>query len=120
MDYNLIGEKISEMRFSQAAVRSFSEATCCLCLQVRTGSILIGLWHLIGQLFAIYLIASMVIRENDDAKDRKETALEYQHDASDYCVGHHLLLFLDHGHVDERCKAASIRLSTTVPLSTTL
>ena len=29
----------------------------------------------------MYLIASMVIRGNDDVKDKKETALEYQHDA---------------------------------------
>lgn len=74
---------------SHSTVRSSSsEPTCCLCLQVRTGSILIGLWHLIGQLFAMYLIASMVIRGNDDLKDaKKETAIEYQHDASDYCVG---------------------------------
>ncbi|XP_030839117.1 lysosomal-associated transmembrane protein 4B [Strongylocentrotus purpuratus] len=73
-----------------------SAPACCLCLDVRTGSILIGLWHLMGQMFAMLLIASMIMRGGDNAmnidldeQDPPQTplSLNSQHDASDYCVG---------------------------------
>ncbi|XP_041483888.1 lysosomal-associated transmembrane protein 4A-like [Lytechinus variegatus] len=68
---------------------------CCLCLDVRTGSILIGLWHLMGQMFAMLLIASMIMRGGDNAVMNMDLddppqvpfSANSQHDASDYCVG---------------------------------
>ncbi|XP_071487986.1 lysosomal-associated transmembrane protein 4B-like [Diadema antillarum] len=72
-----------------------SAPACCFCLDVRKGSMLIAIWHLLGQLCAMVLIASMIMRGGDpnltgsaiDFDDPPEAPLNYQHDASDYCVG---------------------------------
>ena len=74
------------MRSSRDIVGSSSEPTWCL--RVRTGSILIGLWHLIGQLFAMYLIVSKIKRRNDVVKDIAKTknVIELHSDVSAYCA----------------------------------
>ena len=63
---------------------------CCCCCVVAISIYKDSVSHIlspqIGQLFAMYLIASMVIRGNDDVKDKKETAIEYQHDACKYIM----------------------------------
>ncbi len=62
--------------------------TCCFCLHVRTGSVLIGLWHMVGQVCAMLLIASMIIKGTVKPEDNTtNVSIENQHDASDYCVG---------------------------------
>lgn len=63
--------------------------SCCLCLDVRTGSVLIGVWHLIGQLCGIFLISYMIVRggENDIIENGKLVAVETQHNESDFTVG---------------------------------
>ncbi|XP_038057698.1 lysosomal-associated transmembrane protein 4A-like [Patiria miniata] len=70
---------------------SQSHPSCCFCLHVRTGSILIALWHMVGQVCAMLLIASMIIKGSDEGNTDKDGgsifSIENQHDASDYCVG---------------------------------